>query len=152
MHPNFHDKQYILTNIIGYEDFFVYKVVFGKPKLGDVIVFRAPPNKQVDYVKRVIGMPGDMIEIKNGNVYLNEKILNEIEYLNPNIKTYGGSFLKENVPATVPENSYFVMGDNRPESSDSRDWGFVPIDHIVGISMLSYWPLNKMMITDNPYD
>lgn len=144
MYPTFFDKQYILTN----------KIVlrFSHPKLGDVIVFKALNDPEKDYIKRVIGTPGDTVMIKNGDVLVNGKILDQSAYLPSSTKTYGGSFLKEGVKVTVPANSYFVMGDNRSGSSDSREWGPVPIESIVGESFFSYWPLNKTGLVKNPYD
>ena len=144
MFPNFVDKQYVLTNII--------TLKFGNPKLGDVIVFKAPPDPEKDYIKRVIGIPQDTIYIKNGDVYLNGKFLDESTFLKPSVKTYGGSFLAEGNTVTVPQDSYFVMGDNRSGSSDSREWGFVPFKSIIGKSFFVYWPLNKMEIIKNPYN
>lgn len=144
MYPTFFDKQYILTNII------ILK--FNKPKIGDVIVFKAPLDQEKDYIKRVIGSPGDVLEIKNGNVYVNGKILDESKYLKSSVKTYGGSFLRENEQVTVPANSYFVMGDNRSGSSDSREWRFVPDKLVIGESFFAYWPLNKMGVIKNPYN
>lgn len=143
MHPTFFDKQYILTNII--------TLKFGKPKLGDVIVFKAPSDPEKDYIKRVIGIHGDTVAIKNGDVYLNGKLLDQRDFLAQSVKTYGGSFLREDQPVTVPPDSYFVMGDNRPGSSDSREWGFVPDKSVIGESFFVYWPLNKMEIVKNPY-
>ena len=144
MYPNFYDKEYILTNII--------TLRFNTPKLGDVIVFKAPINLEKDYIKRIIGIPGDQITLKNGDVYLNGKLLNEDKYLGQSIKTYGGSFIKEGETVTVPTESYFVMGDNRLESSDSREWGFVPVKLIIGKSFFAYWPLKEAGAVRNPYD
>ena len=143
MDPTFFDKQYILTNIIGLR--------FSKPKQGDVIVFKAPTDPEKDYIKRVIGTPDDIATIKDGNVYVNGKILDESKYLKPSVRTYGGSFLKENEPVTVSPDSYFVLGDNRSGSSDSREWGFVPLKSVIGESFFVYWPLNTMQIVKNPY-
>ena len=143
MDPTFFDKQYILTNIIGLR--------FSKPKQGDVIVFKAPTDPEKDYIKRVIGTLGDIVTIKDGNVYVNGKILDESKYLKPSVRTYGGSFLKENEPVTVSPDSYFVLGDNRSGSSDSREWGFVPLKSVIGESFFVYWPLNTMQIVKNPY-
>ena len=144
MHPTFLDKEYILTNII--------TLRFNKPKLGDVIVFKAPNDSEKDYIKRVIGIPGDTEMIKNGDVYVNDKLLDQSAYLQSEVKTYPGSFLKENQFITVPDGSYFVLGDNRPGSSDSREWGFVPLTSIIGKSMLVYWPVSKMGLIKDPYN
>jgi signal peptidase I len=143
MFPNFKDKEYVLTNLI--------VLRFLEPKKGDVIVFKAPPAPDKDFIKRVIGVPGDTIMLKNGHVFLNREQLNEEKYLNPDIKTYGGSFLQEGQSVTVPEGNFFVLGDNRPYSSDSREWGFVPRGNVIGESFFSYWPISEMGIIRNPY-
>lgn len=144
MYPNFFDREYVLTNIIGLK--------FSKPKLGDVIVFKAPPDMEKDYIKRVIGMPGDAVSIQNGEVYVNEKLLDQSQFLTKSVKTYGGSFLREGETVTVPPDSYIVMGDNRSGSSDSREWGFVPVKSIIGESFFIYWPLENIGTVKNPYD
>lgn len=143
MFPNFHDNQYVLTNII--------VLRFKDPKLGDVIVFKAPPDPEKDYIKRVIGIPGDKVRIQDGDVYLNEKKLNQSLYLKPDVRTNAQAFLAESQEVIVPPESYFVLGDNRPFSSDSRDWGFVPKKNIIGESFFTYWPLNAMGLVKNPY-
>lgn len=143
MYPNFFHKEYILTNII--------TMRFKEPKFGDVVIFRAPPDPERDYIKRVIGVPGDKILLESGKVYLNEKELNEKKYLKSSIVTPGGSFIQEGKTITVPENEYFVMGDNRLESSDSREWGFVPFNSIVGEAFFVYWPPDKIGAIKNPY-
>ena len=143
MYPNFKDKQYVLTNLI--------TLRFNKPKLGDVLVFKAPPDPDKDFIKRVIGMPGDTVMIQNGEVYVNSQKLDESPYLSSDVKTYGGAFLKDGDTVTVPADEYFVMGDNRPYSSDSREWGFVPTKNIIGESMLVYWPINEVEFIHNPY-
>ena len=142
MYPNFTDNEYILTNIISLN--------FEKPKKGEVIVFKAPPDPEKDFIKRVIAAPNDKIYIKDGLVFLNGEKLDESKYLKSDVKTYGGSFLKEGQEVTVPKNSYFFMGDNRSYSSDSREWGFVTIKSIIGKSFFVYWPLNKMGLVKNP--
>ncbi|HVT00831.1 MAG TPA: signal peptidase I [Patescibacteria group bacterium] len=136
MFPNYHNGEYILTNLIGLK--------LGKLNRGEVIVFQAPIDKDKDYIKRVIGLPGDTVMVKNGNVYVNGIKLDESSYLPPDYKTYGGSFLTEGQQITVPQNSYFVMGDNRSFSSDSREWGFVTTDKLIGKSFFVYWPLNEI--------
>lgn len=144
MYPNFVDKEYVLTNLISLR--------FTKPSRGDVIVFKAQDNTEKDYIKRVIGLPGDVIEVDNGNVYINGRPLDQEAYLDILIKTQGGAYLKEGVPMKVPENSYFVMGDNRAGSSDSREWGLVPFKEIIGIAFLVYWPPDKAGLIKNPYN
>lgn len=118
---------------------------------GDVIVFQAPPDHEKDFIKRVIGLPGDTVEVKGGFVYLNGKKLDESAYLHSDVRTYGGAFLKDGEPYTVPADNYFVMGDNRPFSSDSREWGILAAHMIIGKSMFVYWPLSNMRIVHNPF-
>jgi len=134
MVPNFVDGEYILTNKISYH--------FKEPERGDVIVFIAPKNEDYEYIKRIIGLPKETIEIKNSKVFINGKELKE-NYLPPDLKTNAGRFLKAGKPFSIPPNEYFVMGDNRNHSSDSRDWGTVPRANIVGKAWLCYWPLDK---------
>jgi len=143
MYPNFLDSEYVLTNLI--------TLRFNTPRLGDVIVFKAPTDNELDFIKRVIGTPGDTVEVKDGSMFLNGQLLDESKYLKPSVKTYGGAFLKEGISITVPTNEYFVMGDNRLYSSDSREWGFVTKDAIIGESLFIYWPLNHSEIVQNPY-
>jgi signal peptidase I len=143
MHPNFEDGEYVLTNLI--------TLRFHDPVQGDVIVFKAPPDPEKDFIKRVIGVPGDSVMLKDGDVYVNAKLLDQSGFLSSDVKTYGGSFLKEGEPITVPEGEFFVMGDNRPYSSDSREWGFVKREEVIGESFFIYWPLNRSEVVKNPY-
>ncbi|MDP3955039.1 MAG: signal peptidase I [bacterium] len=143
MYPNFHDGEYVLTNLI--------VLRFGEPKRGDVVVFKAPTDQDKDFIKRVIGISGNTVSLKNGEVYLNDEKLDESAYLSESVKTYGGSFLRDGEAVTVPENSFFVMGDNRSNSSDSREWGFVNKTLIIGESTVVYWPINQTRNIKNPY-
>lgn len=143
MFPNFKDKEYILTNLI--------VLRFQNLHLGDVVVFKAPVDQEKDYIKRVIGVAGDRVSIQNGEVYLNGAKLDESAYLKPDVQTYGGSFLREGQEVTVPQNSYFVLGDNRAYSSDSREWGFVSKRIIIGKSFFAYWPVQNIGVVKNPY-
>lgn len=142
MFPNFHDREYVLTNLI--------TLRFGAPVRGDVIVFKAPPDPDKDFIKRVIGIPGDTVSVKDGGVFVNGQLYDESGYLTSEVKTYGGAFLKEGDTVTVPSGEYFVMGDNRPYSSDSREWGFVPTSNVIGKSFLVYWPLTEVRTVSNP--
>lgn len=143
MFPNFQDKEYVLTNLI--------TLRLGNPVKGDVVVFKAPPSPDKDFIKRVIGTAGDTVMTKNGDVYVNGQKLDESAYLKSDVKTYSGAFLQEGQPVTVPQGEYLVMGDNRPESSDSREWGFVPQANLIGKSFFVYWPMNDMGIVSNPF-
>ena len=136
MEPNFPDGEFLLTDKISYR--------LGKPQRGDVIVFKAPESEGDEFIKRVIGLPGDSVSIQNNTVFINNKQLDEILYLDKAIVISGGVFLREGATVTVPENEYFVLGDNRPRSSDSRAWGFVKIDKITGRAWFVYWPLDSL--------
>ena len=138
MFPNYHNGEYILTNLIALR--------FSSVKRGDVIVFQAPVDREKDFIKRVIGLPGDRVRVENGNVYINDVKLEESNYLAPDVKTYGGAFLSEGKTATVPLEHYIVFGDNRNFSSDSREWGFVPQEKVIGESFFVYWPPDRMRL------
>lgn len=130
MEPNFHDEEYLLTDKISYR--------FHPPERGDVVIFRAPKNRELDYIKRVIGLPGEKIRFSNGTVFINDQKLRE-DYLG-NVTTYSGSFLRPGVEFLVPVDEYVVLGDNRSHSSDSREWGTVNREDIIGKAWLRYWP------------
>ncbi len=144
MYPNFYNKEYVLTNLI------ILK--FKTPKLGDVVVFKSPPEPEKDYIKRIIGVPGDKVMIKDGSVYLNGKLLDESPFLKSTVKTFPGAFFQEGQEITVPDNKFVVFGDNRGASSDSREWGFVPKGSIIGESLFVYLPVNRMRLVKNPYN
>src|SRR5258708_20555863 len=143
MFPNFKDKEYVLTNLI--------TLRFGHAVRGDVVVFKAPPSPDKDFIKRIIGVPGDTVMVQNGDVFLNGEKLDQSAFLQQDVKTSSGSFLDEGKSITVPDGNYFVMGDNRPYSSDSREWGFVPEKNIIGKSFFAYFPLNMAGFIGNPY-
>lgn len=136
MFPSFKDGEYIFTDKISYR--------IGEPRRGDVIVFKSPKNSDVDFIKRVIGLPGEKVKIKSGKVYVNDRILDESSYLTSDVFTGPESFLGENQELTIPEGKYFVMGDNRPHSSDSRDFGPVVPSEFVGKVFFRYWPPTAM--------
>ena len=144
MYPNFYDQEYVLTNLIALR--------FQSPKFGDVVVFKAPPEPEKDYIKRIIGVAGDTVSLKDGDVYLNGKILNESNFLKSTVRTLPGAFLQDGDEVTVPKDEYFVMGDNRNASSDSREWGFVKKNEVIGESMFVYLPLTRMRFVKNPYN
>lgn len=144
MEPNFENQEYVLTNLIALR--------FSKPQRGDVVVFKASvTNDQKDFIKRVIGEPGDIVFISNGDVYVNNEKLDESAYLAPAVKTYGGSFLAEGKTLLVPQGHYIVFGDNRGQSSDSREWGFIDEKSIIGTSFYVYWPVQQMRLIKNPF-
>jgi len=132
MFPNFENGEYILTDKVSYK--------FVDPQRGDVVVFRSPENKDIDFIKRIIGLPGDRVKISNGSFYINGEKLDE-SYIPPKNFLYPGSFLHEGQEIIVPVGEYFVSGDNRPRSSDSREWGTVPMENLIGRSFFRYWPM-----------
>ncbi len=139
MFPNFHDKEYILTDKVSYR--------LGDPKRGDVVVFHAPDAAQCpkgtgcDFIKRVIALPGESIQIIDHAYYINGKKLPE-SYIPTEDVTNEGRFLTS-AAVTLGPDEYFVSGDNRPHSSDSREWGPIHKEEIVGRGFLRYWPINK---------
>ena len=113
-----------------------------EPKRGDVIVFIYPEDKKKDFIKRLVGLPKDIIEIKSGTIYVNDEPL-----LDPVFRRYyynRGDLAKEGEKIVVPENSFFVLGDNSGSSKDSRYWGFVPGDNILGKAIVIYWPPQRI--------
>ena len=161
MEPNLHNGERIFVNKLIY---------YGLPKLqrGDIIVFWFPDNPSKSYIKRIIGLPGETIVLCSGRVFINGVQLNE-PYIaadknrsfsnpnysapNPQTPTLGQAFFKycdnasgtnSSPPPPVPSHYYFVMGDNRDASSDSRSWGVVPEKYIYGKALFRYWPLARM--------
>ena len=141
MFPTFETGEYLLTD----------KVTLKRrvPVREDVIVFKSPLNENFDFIKRVLAVPGERIMIKNGHVYINGQVLDE-SYLPDDYRTSGGQFLKEGVEFVVPESSVMAIGDNRNHSSDSRDWGPVPYQNIVGRAFFRYWPTDVIGVVRNP--
>jgi len=133
MKPTLQPGEFLLINRVAYK--------LGKPSIGDIIVFHAPGVSDLDYIKRVIGLPGDEVRIGDGIVYVNNQPLFE-PYTADN-PGYSGTW-------TVPENSYFVLGDNRNNSSDSHQWGYVPGEDIVGRALLIYWPIDQITLLRSP--
>ncbi|MEK7165274.1 MAG: signal peptidase I [Patescibacteria group bacterium] len=140
MEPNFHDGEYILTNKFEYR--------FSEPKRGDVIVFKSPQNPDIDFIKRIIGLPGDRVKLINNHYVINDQELAEL-YLAPTLYTYFGSYLKEGQEIVVPKDHFFVSGDNRPRSSDSREWGPIHRSAIIGKSQFRYWPIDRIGLIEH---
>ncbi len=122
------------------ENLLVEKRIFSKEKFkrGDIVIFHFPLNRKKIFVKRVIGLPGETVEIKRGVVFIDGKKLNE-PYLKGDISD------KSNMSTVnIPEGAYFVLGDNRSVSNDSRNWGVLPDKFIIGKVLFSYWPPSKI--------
>ena len=143
MEPNFHDHEYLIIDEITYR--------FKDPQRGDIIVFRYPRDPQEFFIKRIIALPGEKIQIKNGKVTIYNEIYSEgVEldefYLEEGIKTYS---MNDEVIA-VDENEYYVLGDNRNSSKDSRSFGAVNESFVTGRVLLRGWPFNKIHLFDSP--
>ena len=166
MEPSMHDSQYLLVNKALYfrvdmdrvKQFLPFlpidggeRHLFRAPRRGDVIVFKFPQDPDRDFIKRVIGVPGDTVEVKDGAVYINGARLEEDYILATPNYTYG--------PKTVPPGNYFVLGDNRRNSFDSHQWAqsctpqqqcdFVPEENIIGQAWLRYWPWDDLGFVNN---
>ena len=123
MEPTLVSGEYVIINRLSYR--------LGSPQRGDIIVFHFPRDPKEEYIKRVIGLPGDEVEVKNGTVYVNGQLFDE-SYLNVKMDYFG--------TWRIPADQLFVLGDNRNNSSDSHDWGTVPMDYVVGKAVIVYWP------------
>lgn len=141
MENTYHTGDYILTSRITYK--------FRRLERGDVIVFKSPGNPDIEYIKRIIGLPGDVINISNEQVRVNNNLIVE-NYIAAPTNLWDGGCIKDNVPYTVPGDYIFVMGDNRPRSSDSREFCAVKIDSIIGDVFYRYFPANVMGVINNP--
>ncbi|MBB6636677.1 signal peptidase I [Cohnella thailandensis] len=150
MEPNFQNRERIIVNKI------LYKI--RDPKPGEVIVFHVPEESR-DFIKRVIAVPGDTVRVEGDTVYVNDKPLDE-PYLKKAIEAAhaeGHDYNDTNFPnaqfpeGTVPENTLFVMGDNRPNSKDSRMIGYIPMDHVVGRAELIFWPAAEIKYIGRGY-
>lgn len=142
MMPTLHHKDRMIVNKIGY--------TIGQPDRFDIIVFHA--NEENDYIKRVIGLPGDQIAYEDDNLYINGEFYEE-PYLEEFKQQLNGGFLTYNFTldqitneTVVPEGHLFVLGDNRHHSLDSREIGFVPIDQVVGKANIVFWPITEIRI------
>ncbi|MBN1404994.1 MAG: signal peptidase I [Candidatus Omnitrophica bacterium] len=124
---------------------FIYK--FKEPNCGDVIVFRYPENRKKDFIKRLIAKPGEKVEIRDGSIWINNKLVQEPEQVR-RIRYYNSDpnmiYCTPGNVLSVPEDSYFVLGDNSASSRDSRYWGFVKRNDILGKAMVIYWPLTRV--------
>ena len=116
---------------------------FSEPERGDIIVFKFPENPKRDFIKRLIAFGGETVEIRDGEIYINGKMV-EIPVIK-NIYYYNrGEYGQEDHPIKVPEGSFYVLGDNSASSHDSRFWGFVPERNIIGRAEFIYWPITRM--------
>ena len=142
MEPTFYDHEYLIINEISYR--------FDQPDRGEVVVFKYPRDEKQYFIKRIVGLPGETIEIKDGKVYIYNKEnpvgveLNEDFYLSEQVRTEGEKI------TILPDGEYFVLGDNRKSSLDSRNFGSLPESMIVGKVLLRGWPFDRAGIFKEP--
>lgn len=123
MNPSLNNGEFVIVSKLNYR--------FGEPERGDVVVFDFPRNITQEYIKRVIGLPGEEIKVKDGVVYVDgEKLIEPYQYEQPH---YEGSWI-------IPKETLFVLGDNRNNSSDSHTWGMVSLENVIGEALFVYWP------------
>jgi signal peptidase I len=140
MEPNFQTGQYLIVSRVNY--------LFGSPARGDIVVFHYPRNPDEDYIKRLIGLPGDVVEIRDAQVYINGELLDE-----PYINEACQPARCRDERWELASDEYFVMGDNRNHSSDSRVFDAVNERYIVGEALVRYWPLQDIgLLTHLGYD
>jgi len=132
MEPTLKSGEFVVVNKLAYQ--------FGEPDTGDVIVFQYPRDPEQEYIKRVIGTPGDQVQISDGQVVVNGELLDEPYIAAP------PSYQNE---LTIPENSLYVLGDNRNNSSDSHTWGPVPMDYVIGKALFVYWPPERWGVVEH---
>jgi signal peptidase I len=135
MLPNFHDGEQIVAEKV--------TVKFENLKRGDIVIFQHPSNPDRLIIKRVIGLPGETIKLVNGQIFINGQILKE-PYLTTESPTLSGNYIKDNVLYTIPTDAYIFLGDNRSNSTDSRDWGPINKNLVVGKAFLVYYPFNEL--------
>jgi len=140
IHPSFQDGYYLIIDELSYR--------FSETKRGDVVVFKYPNNPSQRYIKRVIGLPGELVEINSGSVMVysedGKQVLDEREYLSFDAKTPGQA------KTSLDENEYFVLGDNRSLSSDSRSWGALNREYIIGKVFIRAWPFTALAKIEAP--
>lgn len=139
MYPSFYDGEFLLTDKISYR--------FGEPRRGDVIIFKAPPSEpcaeiECEYIKRIIGMPGDKVVLKNGKIFINGQLLDE-KYLPSDTTSFQGNYLMEGIEKEIPAGEYLPLGDNRSHSRDGREFGAISRQNIIGKAWLRYWPIKR---------
>ena len=139
MVPNFENKEQIIAEKIS--------IKFKGLERGEVVIFRHPQQPDKLLIKRVIGLSGETIKINSGYVYINGNRLTEDYVKLPGTTGYG-EVIKENIEYQIDKNSYVFLGDNREKSTDSRDWGAVSKDLIVGRGILVYYPINRMKLIE----
>ena len=139
MHPTYKNGEFLKANKISYK--------FSEPQRGDVVIFKYSDTQ--DFIKRIIGIPGDKVMIKDGKIYINDELLDESNYLADTVISNGGSYIHEGQTITVNEGQYFVCGDNRTNSSDSREFGPVDESKIKGKAWIVFFPFNEFRLVQH---
>lgn len=136
MEPSLHNGERLLVDKLSYR--------FRQPDRGQIVVFKYPSDPRRKFIKRVVGVPGDDVEIRDTEVFLNGQKLQEVYINGPTYGDFG--------PVSVPAGHYFVLGDNRNNSDDSRfpDVGFVPRQNVVGRALVVYWPVTRVQLVEVP--
>jgi signal peptidase I len=133
MVPTLSDGQFVMVNRLAYK--------LGDPDHGDVVVFDYPRDPEQEYIKRIIGLPGDTVRMVGGHVYINGQIIEE---------PYIAADARDTGEWAIPENNYFVLGDNRNNSQDSRNFKFVPMENLIGKAVFIYWPPTDWGLITHP--
>lgn len=115
-----------------------------QPRRGDIIVFRSPEDGKKDFVKRLIAMEGETVEIRDGKIYIDNKVIEEPSSIRSFYYYNSGDYGRESQVIKVPKDSYYALGDNSSSSRDSRYWGFVPKKNMIGKVIVIYWPIHRM--------
>ena len=133
MTPNVNEGDWILASKVSY--------YVGDPERGDVAVLWPPVSSEYPFIKRVVGLPGEKIEIRDGKVFINgDRLMEDFKHAKPNYTLY---------EKTIPEDEYFVLGDNRNHSNDSHTWGSVPRENFIGKAIIRYWPLDALGLIEH---
>jgi signal peptidase I len=132
MEPTLHSGEFVIVNKLSYK--------IGNPARGEIVVFHFPRDPEQEYIKRVIGLPGDQVIVNQGKIFVNDRLVDE-PYIAAD-PTYEGTWI-------VPAGHLFVLGDNRNNSSDSHNWGTVPQEYVVGKAVFIYWPPGQWGIIEH---
>ncbi|MFH0779470.1 MAG: signal peptidase I [Parcubacteria group bacterium] len=139
MEPSFYDREYLIINELVYR--------FNDPGRGDIVIFKYPKDPSQYFIKRIVGLPGEKVEVKDNQVFVSQggrkAMLDEAEYIGPSVRTFGDKSLQ------LGSDEYFVMGDNRDNSLDSRNFGPVAREMIVGKVWLRGWPVWRLDVFEN---
>ncbi len=138
MLPNFKNKEQLIAESLS--------VKLKGLERGDVVVFESPLENDKLLIKRVIGLPGESFKISGGKIYINDKVLNEDSYINSNEYTDVEKYFENDVEYSIPTDSYVVLGDNRDESTDSREWGYINTNSVIGKVIVKIYPLKSIGI------